>query len=79
MPPIVVEPAGLIVFFCGAPASVLKRTGGGPLFGRALAAGQIERGIDQRDMRKRLRKIPDLTLRARVVFLCQGNSRIMRP
>jgi hypothetical protein len=39
------------------------------LFGRAFAAGQIEGGIDQRDMRKRLREIPDLALPAWVIFL----------
>jgi hypothetical protein len=46
-------------------------SGGGALFGRAFAAGQIEGGVDQRYMRKRLRKIPDLALCARIIFLRQ--------
>src|SRR5580704_1242432 len=54
-------------------------SGGGALLGRAFAAGQIEGGIDQRYMRKRLRKIPDLALRARVVFLCQQAEIVAEP
>ena len=53
--------------------------GGGALFGRALAAGQIEGGVDQRYMRKRLRKIPDLALRARIVFLRQQAEIVAQP
>ena len=35
----------------------------GTLFGRSLAAGQIERGVDQRDVRERLRKVSELAPR----------------
>jgi len=32
----------------------------GALFGGSLAAGQIERGVDQRDVRESLRKVAEL-------------------
>jgi len=41
----------------------------GALFGGSLATGQIERGVDQRDVRERLRKIPELAAQAGVIFL----------
>ena len=54
-------------FLCGgmAPAASPSRT----LFRRTLRPGQIERGIDQRDVRERLREVADLTTEARVKLL----------
>src|SRR5258708_32280003 len=43
----------------------------GALFRRALGTGQVERGIDQRDMRERLREIAELASQPRIVFLGQ--------
>ena len=43
----------------------------GALLGRSLAAGQVERCVDQRDVRKRLRKVPELASEPRIVLLGQ--------
>ena len=40
---------------------------------------QVQRGVDQRQMRERLREIAQLTLRARVVFLRQQAEIIRNP
>src|SRR5271165_287620 len=55
-----------------ASASPLRGfSGSGALLGGALAAGQIESGVDQCHMRERLRKVADLAPEARVEFFCQ--------
>jgi len=40
---------------------------------------QVQRGVDQRQMRERLREIAQLTFRARVVFLRQQADIVAKP
>jgi hypothetical protein len=48
--------------------SAVRPTSGGSLTGRALAAGQVEGSIYQRDMRKRLREVTELAFCYWIVF-----------
>ena len=50
---------------------VSPATSSGALFGGSLAARKVERGVDQRNMRERLRKVPELASEPRIVFLRQ--------
>ena len=47
----------------------LRHLGAGALFRGLRGAGEIIRGVDQRNMRKGLRKIADKTFRHGIIFL----------
>src|SRR6516162_1215766 len=48
------------------------------LFGGSLAAGQIEGGVDQGDVRERLRKVPELAPEAGIIFLRQEADIVLK-
>lgn len=48
-----------------------RGSGSSSLFGRLSRTGQIVSSVDERNMRERLREIPDQPSRARIVFLAE--------
>src|SRR5271166_4456875 len=48
------------------------------LFGGSLAARQIEGGVDQGDVRERLREVPELAPQAGIIFLGQEADIVLK-